>query len=641
MPTPANASEFYGIDTEASATGTTHTADDVHTIQICNSRGEETGKVFWNPTSFKNWYHHQPHRPKIFFAFTLTFEYGTLAAWELLNASTKTGNYPWQFWADHPINLFYITIDKTRIPIYDIRIFFYQLRHGNNYLTNLKAVGDYLSDYYRQDIHKLKAPLGDDFGKRPPTAEEKPYFEQYGIRDAFICAKAAQWVHQNILETWLQGKTKITNIYSWGTVARHYFNLPKIATVTRYGRELHVTFPNRWHERIYEATYAGRAEAFTTGNVGTAYYNDVSSLYPSSIIQTQCLLISDVQRWNGNHDNLHGHLTQTAFMEATGSPYGWILGDFRTNDDLWSLPIRVADNNWYVVGTLKNHLYNTLDLEAANAKVTNVDAVLIPVFSNEPAFVHPMRKYEELTKMKLAGQHKSEIESYCIKSTINSLSGILGKSHPNFSATTNIPSYNIMLGQSHLYMSEIFHRYHSVQHPINYCDTDSLFWHKPIEETIRDCTPYPSLPFQVLETLPLKISVKGESQLEGTIIFRGKMYYQSDNSQGFSAWKPFPQYFKRIIKQKPTEIDIERQVSRKWNTRDSNATALKIGRWFIKREHWNLEKLKQIFRADDKRCRETYDSYQLFLDGTRSTSLAWTARQALAILEEKRWTTKT
>jgi hypothetical protein len=248
-------SEFWGIDTEASATGTTFTTNDVHTLQVCSSKGEDTGRTFWNPNYFKEWLHHHKPRPKIFYAFTLTFEYGTLEAWELLNASTAKGEYPWQYWADHPINLFYITIDKTRIPVYDIRIFFYQLRYGNSYLTNLNAVSDYLSDYYQQDIHKLASPLGDDFGKRAPTAEERPYFEQYGIRDAFICAKAAQWVHENIIDTWLEGKTKITHIYSWGTVARHYFDLPEIAEVVRYGRTPHIIFPNRWHEEIYKATY--------------------------------------------------------------------------------------------------------------------------------------------------------------------------------------------------------------------------------------------------------------------------------------------------------------------------------------------------------------------------------------------------
>lgn len=631
--------EYFGLDTEASATGTTRTASDVHSIQVCSSRGEDTGRVFWNPNDFKDWMQHKKPCPKIFYAFTLPFEYGTLAAWELLHASTANGELPWQHWADEPINLFYLQIDKTRIPVYDIRIFFYQLRHGNSYLTNLRAVGDYLSEYYSQDIHKLESPLGSDFGKRAPTAEERPYFERYAIRDSYISAKAAQWVHDNILETWLQGKTKITNVYSWGTVARHYFHLPKIAEVTRYGKRLHVTFPNRWHEEIYKATYAGRSEAFDTGNVGQVFYNDVSSLYPTAIIQTQCLLIRDVQQWRGGVDKLYGKLDWRVFHEQTGSPYGWILGDFETESDLWGLPVKVGDNNWYVSGTVKNRLYNTLDPEASNAEVLDIQAVLVPIFSSDAAFVNPMKKYEELTQIKLAGQYKSEIESYCIKSTINSASGILGKSHPNFGATTNLSAYNIMLGRSHLFMSEIFHRYHELEHPIIYCDTDSLFWHKPIEETIRDCKPYPSLPFQVLETVPLKIGVKGESREEGTVIFRGKMYYQNASSLGFSAWKPFPQFFTRIIKEKPSEITVERQVSRKWRTRDASVTALRVGRWFIQREHWNLAKLKQIFRADGKRCRETLDSYQLFLEDTRSASRAWTVREALQKLGETPWKT--
>ena len=633
--------EYFGIDTEASASGTERTAGDVHTIQVCSSRGEESGRVFWNPLDFKEWMRHKKPCPKIFYAFTLPFEYGTLAAWELLHASNERGELPWQSWADEPINLFYLQIDQTRIPVYDIRIFFYQLRHGNSYLTNLKAVGDYLSDFYAEDIHKLAAPLGNDFGKRAPSAEETPYFEKYGIRDAYVCAKAAQWVHDNILETWLEGKTKITNIYSWGTVARHYFHLPKIASVTRYGKRLHVTFPNQWYAEIYRATFAGRSEAFTTGNVGQAFYNDVSSLYPTAIIQTQCMLIRNVEQWRGNVDKLYGKLDWRVFHEQTGSPYGWILGDFKTESDLWGLPVKVGDNNWFLTGTLKNRLYGTLDLEASNAEVLDVQAVLTPVFSSDPAFVDPMRKYEELTKVKLAGQYKSEIESYCIKSTINSASGILGASHPNFSATTNIPAYNVMLGQSHLFMSELFHRYHTSQHPITYCDTDSLFWHKPIEETIRDCTPYPSLPFQVVETVPLKIGVKGESRKEGTVIFRGKMYYQNASSLGFSAWKPFPQFFTRIIKEKPSEITVERQVSRKWKTRDSSVTALRVGRWFIQREHWNLAKLKQIFRADSKRARNTFDSYQLFLEDAHTASRAWTVPEALQKLGETPWKTKT
>jgi hypothetical protein len=109
--------------------------------------------------------------------------------------------------------------------------------------------------------------------------------------------------------------------------------------------------------------------------------------------------------------------------------------------------------------------------------------------------------------------------------------------------------------------------------------------------------------------------VKGEGD---TVIFRGKMYFQSETSLGFSAWKQFPQYFKRIIQEKPLELDIERQISCKRKARDKNVSTLKIGRWFKICEHWDNRKLIQIFRADCRRHRDIYDSYELFLEGILS-----------------------
>lgn len=629
--------EFFGLDTEASATGTEHTRTDIHTVQVCSNRGESTGRIFYTPEAFKEWYANKKPRPKIFFAFTLPFEYGSLCAWELLKASTEDGRYPWQAWADEPINLFYIQIDNTRIPVFDIRIFFHQLQYEHQFLSNLKALGHYLSEYYKQDIHKLPAPLGNDFGKRAPTAQERPYFEKYGVRDAFINAMAAEWVHTNILNNWLEGKIPITRLYSWGTIAKHFFNMPKIGEAKNYGKTRTLIFPNMWHQRIFQATFAGRAEAFTTGNVGQTYYSDVSSLYPTSIIATQCLLIKNVTQWHGPQDQLLGKITWQNFYEHTGYPYGWLLGDFKTDSDIWALPLKIGNNNIYVTGKVKHTLYSTLDLEASHAEALDIQAVLIPEYSTDPAFINPMKKYEQLTQIKISGHYQSEVEKHCIKSTLNAASGTLGKSHPTFGPTTNLPAYNTMLAQSHLLMSQIFQMYHTPQHPVHYCDTDSLFWHEPIEKTIKECQPYPTLPFQILQTLPLKLDVKGTSRPEGCVIFRGKMYFENENSKAFSAWKPFPKYFSQIINARTTEATVERQICRKWQTRDTKAITLKIGRWFIKKEHWNLDKLKQIFRADPKRCRATYDSYQLFLEGKSQTSQAWTAQQAINKLAETPW----
>lgn len=628
--------QFWGIDTEASNTGAEHTEYDIHTVQVCSSRGEETGRVFWNADEFKEWLGHKHSRPKILYAFTLPFEYGTLAAWELLNASDEKGQYPWQQWADAPINLFYIHIGRAKIAVYDTRIFFYQLRYGNNYLTNLRAVGDYLSEYYKKDIRKLKTPLGEDFGKRPPTDGERPYFERYGIRDAYISAMAAKWIHENIIDKWLESEVPIQKLYSWGTVAKYYFALPKINKIIRYGKKIIIKFPNQWHQQIFNKTFAGRSEAFHTGNVGEAYYNDVSSLYPTSIIQTQCMLITNVKQWHGDFDDLIGHkATWQKFYEVTGVPYGWVLGTFTTHDDLWGIPVKVGWNNWYVTGSVPHSLYHILDLEASNATIDDCKAILVPIFDYGNNRL--MEKFEELARIKLLKQYESQIVKFCIKNTTNSTSGILGKSHPNFGDTTNIPAYNTLLAQSHLDMSRIFHKYHSKQHPIVYTDTDSFFWHKPVEEIIEDCVPYPTLPFQVFETVPLEVGVRGTSRPEGTVIFRGKMYYQNENSMAFSGWKPFPRFFIQIIQNKPHKIDIERQVSRKWRTRDRYVTSLKIGRWHIKRETWNIKKLKEIFRADTKRKRPTQDSYQLFLDDAKASSRAWTYTESIEILEKIPW----
>jgi hypothetical protein len=342
------------------------------------------------------------------------------------------------------------------------------------------------------------------------------------------------------------------------------------------------------------------------------------------------LLISDVALWRGCADDLLGRFSWEKFHEVTGYPYGWIQGDFTTEDDLWRLPVKVGVNNHYVIGTLRNRLYNTLDLEAANAPVERVDSVLVPVFSGEREFVTPMRKYEQLADIKLNNRYKSEIEKFCLKCSLNACSGVLGKSHPRFGATTNLPAYNVMLGQSHLYMSEIFHRYA----PIFYIDTDSAFTREPVNMVIRDCTPYPTLLFQLLDSVPLEVGVKGEGD---TVIFRGKMYWQSDESFAFSGWKPFPQYFTRIIHEKPVEIEVERQIQRKWRTRDKSVTSFKVGRWWVKREKWDIEKLKRIFRADNKRCRYDYDSYGLFLRGDSCNSRAWRADELMQKRGRSRW----
>jgi len=628
---------YWGIDAEGKAEGLQLNKNDVFSIQICPSTSEKDGKIFWNPEDFKAWItQRRKHgtKPKIFYAFTLAFEYGSLSAWELLNIKTTQNKLPWQNWADEPVNLFYIHLGKMKIPVIDTRLFFYQLRYGNDYLTNLQAVSHYLSEYYGMDIHKLPKPMSDQFGKRPPNQQEKEYFTKYGIRDAFISAKAGQWINENIIQKWLNNKIGITKLYSWGTVARHYFTLPKINEIQYYGRHgTVIQFPNLWHKQIYESTFAGRNEAYSTGSLKPQYYNDVDSLYPYCLIKTQALLIKNVQVWNGSTEKLLGKINSQKFYEVTGYPYGWILGTFKTNDDIWGLPLKLGENNIYLNGTLQNKLYHTLDLEASNSEAIEISTVLIPIFdeTQKPT----MRKFEELTRMKLEEKYSSEVEKFTIKNTTNCTSGILGKSHPTFAEYTNLPAYGTLLAESHLVMSKLFHKFA----PITYTDTDSFFSNKPVNETIELSEPYPTLPFQTLDVIPLRIGCRAEPE-GNTIIFRAKMYYLNPHNVAFSGWKPFPQFFNKIIQEKPLTTTIERQINRKFKTRDKSVTTLAVGRWFIKKEEWNLEKLKQIFRADTKRQRETYDSYNLFLNDKNAQSKAWNTQQ-LNELYGQTWQFKT
>jgi len=97
-----------------------------------------------------------------------------------------------------------------------------------------------------------------------------------------------------------------------------------------------------------------------------------------------------------------------------------------------------------------------------------------------------------------------------------------------------------------------------------------------------------------------------------------------------------PSFFNKIVQAKTSTATIERQINRKFKTRDKSVAHLAVGRWFIKRENWNLEKLQQIFRADTKRQRSTYDSYTLFLNDKSAPSTSWNAQQ-LNDLYEQPW----
>jgi hypothetical protein len=634
--------DCWGVDSEGKARGVVDSTADIHSIQVCSSLGEDTGRVFRSEREFRDWTQslRSDQRPNCFYSFTLPYEYGSLSAWDLLGAVDEKDRWPWQRGLDQPVNLFYIKPGRKRIPVYDVRRLLAPLTIEKEEAANLVALANYLSDYYKEDIHKLLSPLGGspeeggEFGLRAPTEEEWPYFCKYGIRDAYINAKAGQWIVENVVTGWLKSAIPLENLYSWGTVARYYLNLPEVGYV-RYRKpdgRLVIGYENAWQFKILKALTAGRSEAFWTGNVGQAYYNDVVSLYPVSLVHTQGLLICNVVLWEGDRTQLEGPITWQKFYEITGSPYGWILGNFSTSDDLWGLMVGAGDQNWCCTGdNFDGMLYHTLRLDAANADVKRANAVLLPVFSESPAFREAMRLFENLAQRKMGKQYKDEIEKFSIKATMNSATGYVGKSEHGIGLTTNPAAYDTILAESYLLMSQIFHRYHSPKHPIYYTDTDSFFWDEPVEETIAYLEPYPGLPYQILADLPLAIDMKGESRPEGAVIFRGKMYYQSKKSYACSGWKARRGDFVKIVEGKLREADVQVQISKKWKTRRRDVGRLQVGRWQVQNEKYTVignakgqGNLPMLFRADKKRCRPKYNSYELFLIDEHADSRAWT-----------------
>jgi hypothetical protein len=113
------------------------------------------------------------------------------------------------------------------------------------------------------------------------------------------------------------------------------------------------------------------------------------------------------------------------------------------------------------------------------------------------------------------------------------------------------------------------------------------------------------------------------------------MYFQDSTSLAASGWKARPDDYEKIIKNKLTEAYVERQITRKWKTKDHTVAVLKTGRSHIRREHYSLVKIKELFKADNKLCRDTYDSYQLILDNRMQPSRAWTVDEFCKLLHKR------
>jgi len=83
----------------------------------------------------------------------------------------------------------------------------------------------------------------------------------------------------------------------------------------------------------------------------------------------------------------------------------------------------------------------------------------------------------------------------------------------------------------------------------------------------------------------------------------------------------------RIVQTLPTETVVTRQIRGTIRTRSRKAAQLQFGRWYYESLERKLPDLVETFHADDKRVRETYDSYGL------ARERRWIGSRALTVAE--------
>lgn len=72
-----------------------------------------------------------------------------------------------------------------------------------------------------------------------------------------------------------------------------------------------------------------------------------------------------------------------------------------------------------------------------------------------------------------------------------------------------------------------------------------------------------------------------------------------------------------------TELDTRIDIKHTLLTQQRAALIMAKGRWRTRPEHLDLEKIKALLTADNKRNRENYDSYGLVMDKKSLNSKAW------------------
>jgi hypothetical protein len=441
-----------------------------------------------------------------------------------------------------------------------------------------------------------KLPKPEWLGLRKWQSEsEYAQFIEYAKADAVITSRIVQWLIS------AYGADPARFISS-GTLAGHYFNFPRRLKMLK-GKVLISPFESM----VKSYTFAGRSEGFITGFTPNAIYNDVASLYPCCIVATKALQIKGAKPCEFKELAVNNDLSENR--------YGWIEGDFRTDNDMWGLPVR-GKRNYFMIGTISG-LYNTFDIAAAKAEIINVKRCYKPTFRDD---LSEHNKYADMLIKKLEGKYSAEEKGY-YKAIMNAASGKLGQSKP-ISEHSNFLAYNILLGHSHLTMSRLFDKCSA---PIIGMDTDSIFSTMDMSGKWFDIS-------DGERTLPIRMDVKGKGDLA---FFRSKRYIINGELSCYGAhgWRYWIEDYIKMFNGDLTELDTRIDIKHTLLTRQREAIKMAKGRWRTRPEHLTLDKIKELLTADDKRQRDNSDSYGMVMERKNVSSKAWNYDDYMASAE--------
>ncbi len=583
---------FWSIDSEYLKEGR-QDANDTICITASNGSARRKDNLIWwwdEIDPFYGWLREHSRISKTLITWTLRPEYGSLASWGL------TGEYDEDL---DKVQRCTIEIPGTskKLTVLDIQPFFKTMENKERRLGSLEATGEFLAEYY-QDPTLRKLPKPEGLGERFPTDEEKRVWARYAKHDAYVTARTVRFLAEEMLGKYLP-QVDFKRYYSFGTIAAAFFDFPRLHV--KMGKQV-ILRPNHREVRD-QATFAGRSEAFWTGAIlGENYYNDMTKQYPVCTVVTNALMMEDIQQLSDYEIQSLNGATIDDFETITGFPYGWLKGIFESDNELWGLPVRGKERNYYVTGRIPG-LFHTYDLLAAKARPVEIWDGFKPKFNQKFKAVHD--KYAGIAIKLVEGEVANWVEKQFLKGVTNSSTGRLGMDKPQPSTTTNFPAYNTIVARAHWEMSKLMDH---APKPILYMDTDSLFTLSPFEGVFGALTDLTGE-----WSLPVKLGVKGRS--DRLLIFRSKHYYQNDDSWGFHAWKPWYEDWFTIVKSLPPEIDVRADVKGTFHNRMKKALGLQVGRWFTERKTLQLTDLTRLFAADDKRSREDYDSYGLVREG--------------------------